>query len=371
MRHFLACVVVLMGCRGRFDANREVDAAPDSVVEPPLPAMACARSVLKIATSTAGADLAVTSRATGYVVAWTDSVTGEVTGATVDLNRRMVGAPQRLLEKGATALPGLAATATRVWMVVTTGSLQNLYSMEPGLGAPALRLAEPTVAGFSPIGISAEPASASPVWVRASAADPVLRLAYLPATGPVGTDSTTATINPVTALSVADYKDHVHLGWRETSGICHIVDVKLSTRPEIPGGPTVISNDCTSMRIVSGPEPTDSVVSTWVDSAGTVRASFVGASLPSGGTYFQSKVATGRAPKVTFDGTSYWIAWMDADGLRFARVEKNGVVSAPSPVVGVTPVGDEGFELVRHGTDVDLVVLEKESMTFLTLCNTP
>jgi hypothetical protein len=371
MRLLLVSLVVLLGCRGGFDASMIGDGVPDSGVEPPLPVGVCARSVLKIPGVSAGADLAVTSRATGYVIAWADSATGVVTAASVDLNRRMIGAPVVLVDEGATALPGLEAAATRVWMVVSSGSLQSLYSMEPDLTASTLRLAEPSVAGFSPIGASVEPASVSPVWVRASVNEPTLRMAYLPSTGAIGTDSTFATNALVTSLSVADYKDHVHLGWREASGTCLGVDVRHAARPEIVGAPTVLSNDCASLRVVSGPAPYDPLVSTWVTGAGVVQVSYVGAGVPTGGTYFQGALARGRAPKITFDGTGYWVAWADLVGLRFARVEKNGVAAAPAEIPGVTQVSDEGFELVRRGTATDLVILEKASVTFLTLCSPP
>jgi hypothetical protein len=72
---------------------------------------------------------------------------------------------------------------------------------------------------------------------------------------------------------------------------------------------------------------------------------------------------------VRFDGTRFWIVWLDtATGqLRIAAWDPDGSVVAgghPAPA----PIGDEAFQLVRAGATVYLAVLGSDALDLVTLC---
>ena len=78
---------------------------------------------------------------------------------------------------------------------------------------------------------------------------------------------------------------------------------------------------------------------------------------------------SGRAPKVAFDGTQFWIAWIDnpAGELGIAAVDLDGNLVASAPP-GRTAAGDEAFQLVRSGSSVFLAVLGADGLDFVRLC---
>jgi hypothetical protein len=79
--------------------------------------------------------------------------------------------------------------------------------------------------------------------------------------------------------------------------------------------------------------------------------------------------AAGSAPKVRFDGSRFWVAWLDGQGkLQLSSVELGGQVVAYDLAEWV-PLGPEAFELVRRGTETDLVLLSKDGVEFLKICS--
>jgi hypothetical protein len=258
-------------------------------------------------------------------------------------------------------LAGLKVTSQRTYVVTASGAQQTLREVSSDLATSAILLTEASIPGFEPIGVGTQ--VANPIWIRG--VDASLRLSYLPGSGGVGVDATYMTATRVTEISVADYTDHVHLGWREVSGRCFGVDVDFAAQPTVAGA-TQLAEDCSSLRIVSGPEPHDPLVSTWT-SQGGVHARYVGSSIPDGGSAFTVRVGSGRAPKISSDSEDYWVAWREGAEIQLARIDKSGQMRRSS-IGGFAPVGDESFEFVKRGTSLDLVVLGTDALSFLTLC---
>ncbi|MBK7539437.1 MAG: hypothetical protein IPI49_29575 [Myxococcales bacterium] len=366
MRSILVLLMALAGaCRFNFDAasGEGADAAPDG---PPLPALVCSARVTSIPPVGANSDLAVTDRDEGYLAAWLDPSRGQTSISSFDLGRNQVGSGQ-VRSVGASVLAGLELRAERLWMVTATQSVQTLWSVALDLSAATEVLREDTVAGADPMGVGLT-GSTLPIWSRGVPESPQLRLSYLTSAGEVAASAIYATDGVVTALSSTDYVDHVHLAWREASGRCVGADVNFLTVPTVMGA-TVISNDCKELRIVSGPPPHDPLVTAWSSAAGIVQIQYSGGTPPpAGGSEFHVTVGAGRAPRISFDGEAYWVAWLEGDVVQVARVDARGRVTKSS-LPGFPLVGDGAFELVRRGISVDLVMLSETSLTFLRLCS--
>jgi hypothetical protein len=127
----------------------------------------------------------------------------------------------------------------------------------------------------------------------------------------------------------------------------------------------LVSSDCRSARIAAGPIDDISLV-VLTTASGAVRAH-----LRRGGADIVNVLSTsGRAPKVEFDGTRFWIAWRDtgAANLRIASIDPIGTLirwSTSGPAVA----GDHAFDLVRTSTTTTvLVALTPNALDFVTLC---
>lgn len=375
----VAAAPLLGACRGNFDNLPPPSAdSMDGPIEPlPLPDLVCARHSFPLPSLDGAVDLAVTSRSsadttTAYIAAWNDPADGSVSAARFDRTYAMIGMPRRIVERGATAIGGLESTPQRVWMVTsaTPGAgpnpEQTLWSVSSDLSSVTSVLTEASGAGFEPIAVGST-ASVMPIWVRGGFADNSIRLSYLQPAGTVGAFTTYGATDRVTHLSFADYTDHVHLGWRTADGKCYGSDVDFNAGPMVAGG-GLITSECEALRVVSGPEPHDPLVAIWTNLRGEVFIKYDGASFPAGGEKFSFKLGSGRAPKISFDGTAYWVAWRDDQGVRFARVDMaGGATNVTLP--GYLPAGDEAFELVQRDIDVDLVIRSKDSLSFFSLCS--
>ncbi len=139
---------------------------------------------------------------------------------------------------------------------------------------------------------------------------------------------------------------------------------------DVPSAPSlrttrVVSTDCRRARIAAG--PTDDIQVVVASSAsGAVRAHF----RRGGADIVHQLSASGRAAKVRFDGTRFWIAWRDngVSALRIASIDPIGtLVRYPTP--GPSVVGDEAFDLVRTSTTTTaLVALTPNTLDIVTLC---
>lgn len=175
---------------------------------------------------------------------------------------------------------------------------------------------------------------------------------------------------PVTQLAGDNGNDDSVMVWIEDMGggatRCSAGNLAYGT-----GGATslrstrVVSNDCRNPRIAAGPTNDISLVVL------TTASGAVEARLRRGGADIVNVLSTsGRAPRVRFDGTRFWIAWRDtgAANLRIATVDPIGTLirwSTSGPAVA----GDNAFDLVRTSTlTVALVALTPNSLDFVTLC---
>jgi hypothetical protein len=127
----------------------------------------------------------------------------------------------------------------------------------------------------------------------------------------------------------------------------------------------VVSSDCRHARIAAGPiDDIQLVVLTTASGA-------VQAHLRRGGADIVNVLSTsGRAPKVRFDGTRFWIAWRNTGSshLHIASIDPIGTLvrwSTSGPAVA----GDEAFDLVRTSTTTTvLVAITPNALDFVTLC---
>lgn len=355
-------------CRGNFEEHSaEVpDAAPDA----PLPELVCAAQASPIPAlggNLAQVDLAVTSQDLRYLAAWTDPATGSVSLAELDRTRSLLGQPHVVIPSGVSRVAGLEATPDRIWMVTAAPPAQSVWHLSADLTSPVTAITETSIPGVESIAV-ATTLNARPIWARGGFDDNSIRLSYLMSNGDVGAYATFAAEGKVVELSFADYTNHAHLAWRLAGGRCYGSDIIFGTAPGVPNA-GLLTEDCAAIRAVSGPAPHDPLVVAWATNGGDIYIRYDGATLPDGGTRFTAKVGSGRAPKITFDGQAYWVAWRDETGqLRFARVDQAGGFKT-SGVLGYAPVSDESFELVARGVAVDLVLLDKEKLSFLTLCD--
>jgi hypothetical protein len=111
----------------------------------------------------------------------------------------------------------------------------------------------------------------------------------------------------------------------------------------------------------------DAIMTVWETSFGVVEMRYHG-----GVVDVSAQLSPrGRAPKVRFDGTRFWVAWVDqpttGDVLRIAAIQEDATFEAVD-LPGFAVVGDEAFEFVRSTTNVDLALLDQRSLTFLRTC---
>jgi len=127
----------------------------------------------------------------------------------------------------------------------------------------------------------------------------------------------------------------------------------------------VVSSDCRHARIAAGPTDDTQVVVTSTAS-GAVKAHF-----HHGNADIVHVLSTsGRAAKVQFDGTQFWIVWRDngVSNLRIARIDLSGTLVV-STTLGPQVVGDEAFDLVHTSSATTaLLALTPKALESMTLC---
>jgi hypothetical protein len=146
---------------------------------------------------------------------------------------------------------------------------------------------------------------------------------------------------------------------------CTIADIYPSAPAPQVTGKIVWTSDCVDVRNASGPDSADSMIVVWTSLARTVEAHYAVSTGDKLGTIAQ----VGSAPKVRFDGTRFWIAWLDgANQLRLSSFDLNGTIVGYS-LAGWTPLGPEAFELVHRGGTTGVVLLSAGELDFLTICH--
>src|SRR5262249_33439342 len=176
----------------------------------------------------------------------------------------------------------------------------------------------------------------------------------------------------ITDLACTDGPNHAHCVWAEAlsafagaSSTCTITDVFF-------GGPTPTlanqipwSTPCAAVRNASGPDMADSMIVVWSTTARTVEAHYAVSTGDKMGTVSDS----GVAPKVKFDGTRFWISYIDGNNeLRLSSFDLNGTI-VPYSLAGWTPLGLEAFELVHRDLTTAVVLLAAGELDILSICH--
>jgi hypothetical protein len=129
-----------------------------------------------------------------------------------------------------------------------------------------------------------------------------------------------------------------------------------------------MSDDCYDVRDASGPPADDSMIVVWRTQANTLMATYSIASSEVNRTI----ASYGLAPKIVFDDTRFWIAFVDQTGtLQLTSFEHDRATRgdlAHFALAGWIPNGTEAFELVHRGLETLLVVIRPDELDVLTIC---
>ncbi|HET7500962.1 MAG TPA: hypothetical protein VFK02_08170 [Kofleriaceae bacterium] len=362
----LIASAVCAGC-GRIDidagAPRMLDASADTAA---LPAqLVCDEVTIPVPAVAPNTDLAVYRSSRGIDALWAGG--GPVMG--VALNPQLVPAapPRVVIDEGFAGVAGLIDTGVKVLAVTTVaGGGQAVWSLATDLGSPVKLREEPSLASREPF--ASDVAQKPRIWLRGTPS--TLVGAFISDDGILDVDGSMPTGGPVTSISMEDGPDHSHVTWTEDLGgglsRCFASDVRYGTSPPLPSGGPMVSDDCHDVRTASGPSFADSMIVVWETAGHLVEARY----LASTGDIMRDMSLHGRKPKVRFDGTEFWIAWIDeaaGDQLHLASFDLSGNVKDVG-LPGWTPVGDEAFELVQRGSTVYLVILSRDTLSFLRTC---
>jgi hypothetical protein len=367
LRHVVVVVAVAACGRSGFNGEVPIDASLDAPADSPrLAALVCQATTIPITPVATGTEVAAYRSSAGYHVAWNQQNT--IIGTTLDA--QLAGpAPSTLLTSDdMTGLAGMVDTGEKVMMSVPTSAGSQLWALATDLTAPVKIRDEAALPSREPF---ASDAAGSPrVWVRGTPTTIVG--AFFHDDASIDNDGTFTTGGPVTSMSMEDGPDHTHVTWTEqlgpTSSRCFASDIRYNLpNPPVPTGPSSLSDDCYDARTASGPDAADSMIVVWQTAAHTVEAAY----LASTGNIMRDMSFHGRMPRVRFDGTEFWIAWIDegaSDQLHLASFDLHGNVKDVA-LPDWKPVGDQAFQLVRRGATVYLVVLSANTVNFLLTCS--
>jgi hypothetical protein len=367
-RAVLLAALGMLGC-GRFGFNDTPDARDAGIDSPPVPGSICKVDRLSIASLPATADLAITGTAEGYAAIWVDpSGLSKARGLLLAPNHQLLSSlPMSDIKDP--RLGGITDAGQKLVLFTGTAGVQTTWIVGRDLATTASQSTLTNyVTAHNPF---PSDASQSP-RVFVSGSDTQVSAAYIDNDGVINTASTVnrGTTGKVTDLACADGPNHAHCVYVEAissvngASQCTATDVQLLPVPGIPGGP-IVSSDCYDVRTSSGPDVADSMIVVWSTADKRVKARCVGG----GGLDMASDVApAGSAPKVQFDGSRFWIAYLDDHAvLQLSSFDLNSrVVNYSLP--GWIPLGGEAFELVRRGNETSLVLLSPAGLEFLTIC---
>ena len=359
----------MLGC-GRFgfdDTGPVHDAAIDA---PPVPASICKVDRLPIASIPSTADLAITGTSEGYAAIWVDQTGAtQAHGLLLAPNHQLLSSlPMSDIKDS--RLGGITDAGQKLVLSTGSATAQTTWIVGRDLASTA---SESTLTNYVMAHGPYPSDSSQTVRVFVSASDMQVSAAYIDNDGVINTASTVnrGTAGPVTDVACADGPNHSHCVYVEKivsvngASQCTATDVQLRPVPGIPGGP-ILSADCYSVRTSSGPDVADSMIVVWATADKRIQARYVGG----GGldTNPRDIAPSGSAPKVQFDGSRFWIAWLDGQNvLQMASFDLNNrIVDYALP--GWVPLGGEAFELVRRGNETALVLLSPAGLEFLTIC---
>jgi hypothetical protein len=346
-------------------ADVSVDGAPDA---PPYPAAICDLKRIAVDATPAAADLAIAPVSEGFAVVWVDTATPRPAhGVLLGPNLQMLGM-RTIPEVQDLALGGIADVGQKLVLASATGATQKLNILGRDLAIQSVqstlinrlmgRDPYPSDANGLPHAfLSAEPMQV----VMSNVAEDGL---VDPAIGTFGVQGT------ITELACSDGPNHGHCVWAEQLGTpdtyqCTIADIFFNRPAPVVGGTIVWPGYCAEIRNASGPVSADSMIVVWTTKTHSVEAHYA----VSTGDKLGTIAPMGFAPKVTFDGGRFWIAYLDgARQLRLASFDLNGTIVDYS-LAGWTPLGNEAFELVHRNMTTALVVLSAGELDVLKICN--
>jgi hypothetical protein len=368
----------MIGC-GRLDFTARpgpdaalIDAALVDAL--PVPASICKVDRIAVDAPPAAADLAIAPTAEGYAAFWVDSnpATAVHTAHGVVLGRNHALLRSAVLP-GVTdlAIGGAADAGQRLVLASSNGHDETLWQVERDLSNATPQTTLPgRLLTRNPF-----PTDQNKDRAFVTAQDDKIQVSVVKRDGTVnvGGASQFAADGPISALACADGPSHSHCVWADQpaggAAECVITDVNYMglSAPTI-GGHFSITPGCSEIRNNTGPLQADGMMVVWTDINGAVQAHYAVGS----GDLTATIGIRGSAPKVEYDGTRFWIAWLDGTGeLRLTSFEVGTGLVVQYELPGWQPAGPEAFELVTSGSgnESTLVLLSSASLDLLTICN--
>jgi hypothetical protein len=360
----------MIGC-GRLDFGLSApgDAGPGPSDAPPVPTSICGVHRYPMAAVPRLADLAIAPIAEGYLALWVDTHAASDGGGAVigpDLQLSRTGTVPGVTD---TALGGVADAGQNLVLVTSNGTDESLWTIDRVSGAATLqaRMTD-RVMGHDPF--PSDVGQKDRAFVAAQSDRLEISLVSSDGTANLDGASQFAASGPISEFACTDGPDHSHCVWADQppggAAECIITDVDYrgSIAPVV-GSHFSIAPGCSQIRNASGPPAADSMIVVWVDVNGAVQAHYA----VSTGDVTATIGLHGSAPKVQFDGTRFWIAWLDGGGeLRLTSFELATGVLVQYELPGWQPSGPEAFELVTRGNETALVLLSSNGLDFLTIC---
>jgi hypothetical protein len=355
-------LALLVGC-GRLDVNVVPDGTP-SPDAPPVPAAICSVNRFPVDATPAKADLTIAPISEGYAAIWVDTTRAQpAQGMLLGPNLQMLGS-LALPDVTDLQLGGLADVGQKLVLSTATGNTVALRILGRDLRtASTQNTLTQHVMGHDvyPSDTSQKPRAfvtgvGTQIVVSNVADDGLVDPAF----------STFDVSGAVTDLTCTDGPNHAHCAWAEGTapGKCTIADVYFNVPVPMVTGTTRWADECRELRNASGPDRADSMIVVWSTPARTVEAHYA----VSTGDKLGRIAQLGSAPKVRFDGTRFWIAWLDGQSqLQLSSFDLNGTI-VPYSLAGWTPLGPEAFELVHRGGTTGVVMLSAGELDFLTIC---
>lgn len=380
LARWLVVAVALAGCRLRFDEHDRVgDAADDAPVGPgklpDVPRQVICKAEQYAAPVPADADLVIAGTASGYAAIWVDTrAPAPAQALLLDAYHNQV-ATHALPLLTDTRLGGLMDVGDALMMTSATGTVQAISAFSPDLTARPVH-----AVGVGPL-MAREPfayeASRQTIAVVLGSSDHTLDSRYVLPSGEPRQPGSNNIVPELLEIScglgpatISQRIGHGHCAWTEQASSnpsphCRVADISFDM-PTIPQASTngEISDDCHDIRAVSGLPEDDALMTVWRTGDGKIRANYFN------DRFIEATVADrGSAPRVTFDDTRFWIAWLDDTGTlgirAFDRLDGTGAAYA---MPDWQPRGAEAFEFVHRGPETLLAVLREGELDLLTLC---
>jgi hypothetical protein len=367
----LVAALGLLGCgRVGFDLVPDAvppDMAPDMAEElPPVPPSICRADRHRMIAMPPLADLVIAPSSEGYAAIWVDAAAGGAHGAILDTQHAVLHSAE-LPAITHRKLGGIADAGQQLVLASFEGNDETVWRIARDLSSAQNQFTLPD----HPIGRDPFPSDVGQrdrAFVTATVDQ--VQIASVAADGLVNINAASQFManQTLTDLSCTDGPDHSHCAWVEGLGgapSCIITDVAyMGSVAPVVRGPQEIATSCKSIRNASGPAPADSMIVVWVTTAGAIIVHYAASTGDVDGEIAQS----GTAPKVRFDGSRFWIAWLDAGGeLKLSSFDLGGkIVHYDLP--GWKPLGPEAFELVTGNGETALALASSAGLDVLTIC---